>query len=230
MFRNSVIAIALFGIAVGIPMQAQEATNKAENSLVNFHIGGGFGIPLNPTARFAGLSGSFQVGAGYNLTKHNSLVGEFSWMGLPPNRNALLPLRLANPTSSLAGVSTSVNLYTLTPEYMYHREGVRFGYYGIGGGGWYYRHASIKNNTIAPGTVCVPYWDWWGYVCEGGFVATDNTLATRGISSGGVNAGGGFTIRITDSGLKLYMEARYHYAPSNRISTQAVPVTFGFRW
>jgi hypothetical protein len=113
---------------------------------------------------------------------------------------------------------------------MYRVEGVRFGYYVIGGGGWYYRHAKLQNYNPVSGTVCGTYWDWWGFACVGGYVPTDNVLATHGVSSGGVNAGVGFTIRVVDPGLKFYLEARYHYAPSNRISTQVIPVTFGVRW
>ena len=45
----------------------------------NFHIGGGFGVPVGASGRFAGLSGSFQVGAGPNLSKHGSVMGEFFW-------------------------------------------------------------------------------------------------------------------------------------------------------
>jgi hypothetical protein len=110
-------------------------------------------------------------------------------------------------------------------------EGERYGAYVIGGGGWYYRSAQLKNFTVAPGVVCAPAWDFWGYTCANGFVSTNNTLASRGISSGGVNAGIGLTLRLTQSGIKFYIEARYHYSPQGgRISTQIVPVTFGFRW
>src|SRR5438874_1823713 len=93
--------------------------------LLNLHVGGGFGVPLNPTASFAGLSGSFQVGGGYNLSTHNSLVGEFMWSGLPPNRNSLV--KLLNP--AVRSINATNNLYALTANYMYHREGQRFGYY-----------------------------------------------------------------------------------------------------
>jgi hypothetical protein len=213
----------------------------AENSPFNFHIGGGFGVPLNPTSKFAGLSGAFQVGAGPNLNEHSSLVGEFMWQGLPASRSALLQIidSLCPPTATpaqnqscpAASLSTSVNLYALTANYMYRVRGNRYGFYLIGGGGWYYRHAELKNVTIVPGTVCEPAWDWWGYTCTNGLVETSNVLASRGISSGGINGGAGITLNITESGFRFYIEARYHYSPQGgRISTQIVPLTFGFRW
>ena len=233
--KQALIVLALLGAASVVSAQMQDSvpgapgpsqTSREEFHLLNLHLGGGIGVPLNPTARFAGVSGNFQMGAGYNLNKHNSIVGEFMWHALPPNRNSLLPL--VKP--GLQSIHASDNLYALTTNYMFHTEGNRFGYYLIGGGGWYYRHAQLKNYTVAPGTVCAPAWDWWGYICRAGFVPSDNVLATRGVSSGGVNAGVGFTVRVTDWGLKLYMESRYHYAPSGHISTQVVPVTFGIRW
>jgi len=241
MLKHGLIAISFLGLLLALPSRADEA----QESPFNFHIGGGFGVSVNPTANFAGLGGAFQVGGGPNLTKHQSIVGEFMWQGLPPTRNALLPVANAlcllnspvvNPLTasvpcSVASINATDNLYALTANYMYRIEGERFGYYVIGGGGWYYRSAQLKIPTLAPGTVCAPSWDWWGYSCVNGLISTDTTLASRAVSSGGVNVGVGLTLRVTQSGLKFYMEARYHYSPQGgRISTQIVPVTFGFRW
>lgn len=248
MNRKVVIGIWLLLVLLCItPARAQDSSAtplpdppmpNAENSPFNFHIGGGFGVPLNPTANYAGLSGTFQVGAGPNLNKHNSLFGEFLWQGLPATRTALLPIidTLCPPTStselcSLGSFGTSVNLYALTADYSYHTNGERYGYYGVVGGGWYYRKAELKNFQLAPGTVCQPLWNWWGYTCSNGFVENQTTLVNRGVSSGGVDVGGGITINLTQSGFKFYIEARYNYSPQGgRISTQIIPVTFGFRW
>jgi hypothetical protein len=223
---RTLIAIAFLGVFLSVPGYAQDSHS------FNWHIGGGIGVPLGTTSQFVGISGTFQSGAGPNLSQHSSIVGEFLWQGLPPTPKVLAvvvnPLIAAGLPNS---VSTSTNLYALTANYMFRRGGDRYGYYVIGGGGWYYRHAALNNYTVAPGTVCQPIWDWWGYTCQAGFVSTSNTLATRGVSSGGVNGGVGITISLGDSGLKYYMEARYHYSPQGgRISTQIIPVTLGFRW
>jgi hypothetical protein len=197
----------------------------------NLHIGGGIGTPVSTTADFANISGTFQIGAGPNLTRHSSIVGEFMWHGLPPNQTALSAVVNALPPEVANNLSASGNLYALTANYMFHVNGRRYGFYLIGGGGWYYRHVALNNNTVAPGTVCQPVWDWWGYACQSGFVSTETTLATRGVSSGGVNGGVGITINLGAAGTKFYMEARYHYSPQGgRVSTQVIPVTFGLRW
>jgi hypothetical protein len=230
------VTIALLSALWTLSGQAQSS------SPFNLHIGGGVGVPLNPTSNFAGISGTFQVGAGPNFGPHSSIVGEFMWQGLPPTRNTLLPVVNAlcattvvgsSAACSIASIAASNNLYTLTANYMYHWDGRRYGGYVIGGGGWYYRYAQLKNVTVAPGTVCEPAWDWWGYACQNGFVSTSNVLATKGVSSGGVNGGLGITIRLGagDSNIKYYVAARYHYSPQGgRVSTQIVPVTMGLRW
>lgn len=232
--KKVLIVVVLLSVTQAFPVHAQDF------SKVNLHIGGGIGVPTGETARFAGLSGAFQIGAGPNLSAHNSLVGEFMWQGLPPNSNALRaivnPLCGGNVTVTCAvtlaqNFGTSSNLYAVTANYMYHREGHVYGFYLIAGGGWYYRHLELLNYTVVPGTVCEPVWDWWGYSCQAGFVNTSTTLAIRGVSSGGADGGGGITFKLTESGFKLFMEARYHYSPQGgRVSTHIVPVMFGIRW
>jgi hypothetical protein len=226
------VALALLQICWIVPGRAQDA-----NFPVNAHIGGGFGVPVGKTGNVAGLSGSFQIGAGPNLSKHNSIFGEFMWQGLPLNHNALSAIANAlnvNPlTLAVTNLSTSNNLYALTANYKYHMEGRVYGFYLVAGGGWYYRHVALNNTTVQPGTVCEPVWDWYGYSCVNGLVSTENTIATHGVSSGGVNVGGGVTINLShgDFPAKFYMEARYHYSPQGgRVPTKVVPVTFGVRW
>lgn len=237
MSKQSLIAFGLLATLFVIPADADDGQPTEEQvHQMNLHIGGGIGVPLDPTGQFAGVAGTFQAGAGPNFGDHHSIVGEFMWHGLPPNRTALLPVLnaicLLNPPAapnlpcSVASISATDNVYALTINYVYRREGKRFGYYAIGGGGWYYRHAELKNFAVPPGTPCVPAWGWWGYACQGGSVV----LASTGISSGGVNGGFGLTVG-QKSGLKFYIEARYHYSPQGgRVSTRVLPVTMGIRW
>jgi hypothetical protein len=217
MSKNILIPVILLS-ASGLTRLHAEDFSK-----FNFNIGGGITTPINPTAQYVGLSGNFNVGAGYNINKKNSIIGEFSWNGLPPNTILHLP-------NAPFG---NVNLYSITTEFRHHIDrigGSPFGVYVIGGGGWYYRFATVdKNYVVAPGTPCLPIYFWWGYGCDTSFTVTE-TILSKGNSAGGVNAGAGFTIRLSDSGWKFYVESRYNYAWSNRIPTTFVPVTFGFRF
>jgi len=210
-------AAGLFITACIAPVQAQE------EGKFNVNMGGGFGVPLNPTARFAGVGGNFVAGAGYNFSKHNAVIGQFMWFGLPPSVDA---------REQLMGIGASANSYSLTANYRYaNKFGPALGYYIIAGGGWYYRNASLSQTIPLPPApvVCAPIWDWYGFQCVGGFESFTRSVGA-GTSSAGANGGVGFTIRVKDTGWKFYIESRYHYAASRVISTQMQPVTFGFSY
>jgi hypothetical protein len=218
MSSKILITIGLLGAACTLPIQAQ---NQNEEGKLNFSMGGGLSVPLNPTAKYAGVGGSFVGTGGYNLDQHNSIVGQFMWNGLPPSVGAI---------AQLNGISNSVNLYSITADYKYRSGlGKAFGFYVIAGGGWYYRHASISKSTFVPTeTVCQPIYGWYGYTCSNGFVNTVGVGA--GTSSFGANGGVGLTVRVKDTPWKFFVESRYIYAASRSIATQVAPVTFGFEY
>ncbi len=85
MSRKTLITIGLLSAACTIPIQAQ---NQNEEGKLNFSMGGGLSVPVNPTAKYAGVGGSFLGGGGYNINQHNSIVGQFMWDGLPPGVGA----------------------------------------------------------------------------------------------------------------------------------------------
>lgn len=217
MWKGLVFSLALLSPIYVNPLQGQ--------SRLNFNLGGGISTPLNPTGNYTGVSGNFNGGAGYDLDNKNSITGEFMWSGLPPSVFVL------HPVDSPKG---KISLYSLTVNYRHHIDSIKgshFGVYGIVGGGWYYRHSSIDQNyTVPPGTVCQPIYGWYGYGCDAtGYVYTQ-TVAYKGASAGGLNAGVGFTLRLSDSGWKFFTEARYHYAFTERIPTTLIPVTMGIRY
>ena len=197
----------------------------ADDSGFTANIGGGVTTPLNPTAQYTGTSGNFVSAVGYRINKHSSVIGEFMYSGLPPS------LFILHPVNAPFG---SIHLYTMTANYRYEISSInrsRFGVYGTLGGGWYYRHASVdKSYVLPPGTACQPIYTWWGYSCDPSGVVFTATVAYRGVSAGGVNAGVGFTIRLGDSSWRFYTESRYHYAFSSGIPSTLIPVTLGVRF
>lgn len=218
MQKQSVLSMILLTAIFALPARSQDYAKFA------FEIGGGASPPLNPTAQYIGIGGNFVTGGGYNIDKHNSILAEFMWSGMPTNFDVLRP-----PTAPYG----KINLYTFTANYRYRVDRLGhspFGVYVIAGGGWYYRHISINQNyVVEDATVCQPIYGWWGYSCGPGNYVYTATLASKGVSAPGVDGGVGFTIRLSDSGFKFYVESRYHYAFSNIPST-LVPVTFGFRF
>lgn len=222
MSGKTLLSIGLLSAVWLLPLAAQDE----DLEMLNFNVGGGLTVPLNPTARYVGVNGNFTTGAGANFNKHNGIEGNFMWAGLSP------ALSLVHPTNFPTG---TVNVFSLTGNYRFHIDSIResaFGVYVIGGGGWYYRRTSInKNYVVPPLTVCQPIFNWWGLTCatSGGFV-NSVTIASHGTSAGGLNAGAGFTVKVGDLGWKFFAEARYTYAWSAFIPTTFVPVIFGFRF
>ena len=201
---------------------------EAQESRLNTNLGVGMNVPLNPTAQVIGSSLNVVVGAGYNFSKHHSLVGQFMWAGLPIKREAFLPIDIV---ANRRDISASSNLFTATANYRFRLEGRTFGWYWIAGGGAYYRRVSLSREVVVgSGVVCSPSWLWWGYTCANGLVTQDQTLFSNGSTAFGVNGGTGFTIRINDEGYKFYVESRYHYAPTRNINTQLITITLGFAW
>jgi len=220
---RTVFVVFLIAAAGAPGVRAQE-----QDSRINSNLGLGVSTPLNPTASFAGAGVNAVVGVGYNIDRHNSLVGQFMWSGLPANREALLPIRAL---AGAKGISGSSNLYAVTGNYRYQWQWKTFGVYVIAGGGVYYRQSDLSRQVdVGTGTVCGPTWEYWGYGCVSGVVSQDQTLISTGSTAPGGNGGVGFTIRITEDGYKFYVEARYHYASTRGIATTLIPITLGFSW
>ena len=201
---------------------------SSQESKLNTSIGAGVTVPLGSTSRVVGAGANVTVGAGYNISNHHSLIGEFMWSGLPAKTDALRPIWIA---ANARDISASSNLFALTANYRFKLEGRVFGAYLIGGGGMYYRRASLSREVVVgTGTACGPTWEWWGYGCVSGNVTSDQTLISAGSTALGGNIGAGFTIRFHEEGYKFYVESRYHYAPTRNIPTRLLSITLGVRY
>jgi hypothetical protein len=71
---------------------------------LNFNIGGGLSMPVNPTARYFGVNGNVVTGVGANFNKNNLIEGDFLWSGPSP------ALSLIHPINTPTG---NVNLFSL---------------------------------------------------------------------------------------------------------------------
>jgi hypothetical protein len=182
-----------------------------------FNVGGGIGWPQGDLGNFVNSGANVVVGGGYNFSKNFGLDTEFMWHDLPIN-SATKNL-LATP-----GASARQYAWTFNPVVHFPIAG-KFGAYVIGGIGWY--HRSGETTTPGVGVVCDPYWSWW-YGCSLGEV--DFVTGSRSQDSFGENIGGGLTLRLGDSRAKFYTEIRYHHASYNNVSSDLLPLTFGFRW
>ena len=205
-----------------------QSEHENDDPIVTTSLGIPLSLALNPTARFVSGGWGVNSGVGYNFDRRNALIGEFMWNTLNPTNEALQPIRVALQSPNISGYA---NLFALTGNYRYELRGKTFGTYFIGGGGWYHRSAGLTK-PIPTGTSssCEPAWLWWGYNCTTGIVITNVTLASSGSTAFGANGGIGFTIRVGEAPYRVYVESRYHYAPTRNVNTQLIAITVGIRY
>lgn len=217
------IWICLLTIPSGI-----HAQNREDNPDFSSSIGMSISAPLAPTSRYVNSGLGVDYSAGYNFTRRHALVGEFMWNWLFPTDVDLLPLRVALQSRDISGHG---DLFAFTANYKFELRGRVLGAYLIGGGGWYHRSTEITKAIPAGTSIsCDPVWLWWGYSCSLGIVTNNLTVANSNSSAFGANGGIGFTIRVGDPPYRWYVESRYHYAPTENISTRLLTVTVGFRY
>jgi len=206
------------------PSRAQDEFSDKINS----NLGAIVNMPVGSTARFANTGPGIVAGVGYNFSEHHAFVGEAMWTGLNLTGAAVQPLRAALQNNTLSGHS---NLWSVTGNYRYQWQGKTVGVYGIGGGGWYYRTAGLSQKvTSGAGISCLPAWPWWGFSCVSGTVTGNQQIANSNSSTIGGNIGMGFTVKVADPSYRIYIEPRYHYAPTKNISTELVNITVGIRY
>ena len=203
-------------------LHGQESYEK-----INSHFGAIASVPLHPMGTYTSVGWGLLGGAGYNFSGQHSAISEFMWMTYSATEAALLPLQQASG-QNFSGHS---NLYVLTGNYRFERRGARFGAYVIAGGGLYYRttNPSIRISS-GSNTTCTQAWLWWGFKCSSGMVLPNQQLGSTGSNAFGGNVGIGFTARVAEEPYRLYVESRYHYAPTKNISTQLVTIGVGIRY
>lgn len=211
-------ATIVIGMLTSAPAQGspQASSGEPEPGKWLFNIGGGIGFPQGDLTKFVNDGGNFVIGGGFNFSKLFGVDSEFMWHDLPINSQTKALL-------TTPGASARQYAWTFNP--IIHLEGHRLGGYVIGGIGWY--HRSGETTTPGVGVVCDPYWSWW-FGCTLGSV--NFVTGSRSSNAFGENIGGGLTFRLGHSHAKFYTEARYHHAVYNHVSTQLLPLTFGFRF
>lgn len=208
----------LFSSAI---MRAQQDESD-DNRKSNGNLGLPLSVPLNPMGQFAQVGTGVIYGAGYNFTRRHAVIGEFMWDWLHPSTNNL---------TGVANLSGHSNLYALTGNYRFELRGKSLGTYLIAGGGWYMRHSSLTTTVVTGNSIaCMPVWLWWGATCSSGLVTANQTLKSSSSSAFGANGGIGFTVRVGDAPWRVYVESRYHYAPTRHINTQLIVTTVGIRY
>lgn len=223
------VSVEKFLVVIGLMLLICSILHAQDDSdKINSNVGGVVSFPLSPTSHTVNTSWGLVGGAGYNISTHHSVIGEFFWSALYPSSAALEPLRVASNDNTITGHS---NLYTITGNYRYEWQGKRIGAYFIGGGGWYFRTIGLaKAVTSGQNIPCSQAWRWWGFSCTSGMVIPNQTRGSYDSSVVGGNVGVGFTVRFAEPNYRVYIEPRYHYAPTANVQTHLLEVTLGIRY
>jgi Outer membrane protein beta-barrel domain len=226
--KRTLTTLTVFGLLLIACCSVFSQDEGDDDPRGNVNLGMPLSGPLNPMGRFTNLGWGITVGGGYNFTRKHAVVGEFMWNHLFVPAGALAPIRAAVQNPDIGG---SGELYALTGNYRFELRGKSLGTYLIAGGGLYHRTASLSQPvTTGANITCEPTWEWWGFSCSSGTVTANQTLRSSSSTALGLNGGFGFTVRVGDAPYRVYIESRYHYAPTMGINTQLVTITLGIRY
>lgn len=226
--KLTLTTLAVVGLLLMACCTVYSQVDNEDDPRGNVNLGMPLSVPLNPMGQFTNFGWGATLGGGYNFTRKHAAVGEFMWNHLYVPSGALAPLRAALQNSDVNG---SGELYAFTGNYRFELRGKILGTYLIAGGGLYHRTASLSRPvTTGANITCEPTWEWWGFSCSSGTVTSNQTLKSSASTAPGVNAGFGVTVRVGDAPYRVYVESRYHYAPTRGVNTQLVAVTLGIRY
>jgi opacity protein-like surface antigen len=207
-FIDAAIIILVLGLGVA-PSQAQETGPIITGSVGYSPLVGDFSTRLNNGWHVA-------VDGGYNFTSYFSTTLEYMYNGYGVSRRVLNEAQVPDGNAHLWAI-------TVNPKLRFARTSSGFTPYVIGGVGYYRRTIEFTTPVAVPVFIFDPFFG----VFYNTLVSANQVLGD--ITRGGIggSAGAGFEVKLGDSGVKLFTEARYHYADTGRIPTRMIPVTFG---
>ena len=205
----------------------------AQNKKYEINAGGGFTAATGDIEEHFGNGGHIEGGFTFFPKDRFGIQFQYAYSKLNGKTLQL-------PVSSIIGGATINQNF----DSHMHMHGFSFdavfkpkpeGLYIVAGPGIYHRTVSLTTPAIGFVTVCDPYW----YVCFDTPTTVDKLLGDRSSTDFGLNGGGGYTFKISDSA-KLYAEARYLYVWGPDVSIngqnkanangQFIPLSFGIRW
>jgi opacity protein-like surface antigen len=215
-------------VALG-PAQAQVPIEYRDDQGVTgpvvWNVGGMLGVPVGSSSDRTNVGGGFTLGATFNPSHPVGIQFEYgaNWASLKTSS------ALAN-----AGVSGNgfLQYFDLNAMIRPLNPG-RFSVYLIGGGGLYYRSASVNRVT---GVAVAPYCDPYLFFCSATAVPASSVVGSRHSWDFGLDAGLGLTFGVSPP-VRFYVEARYHYifgpsftdssGASQKADGQLIPIVLG---
>lgn len=210
---------ALLGIGLAIVLQAFTNLGHAQDThRFTFNAGAGASPLVGDISTRLDNGWNVTVGGGYNLTQHFAATLQYTYDGFGVNPNVLAEAQVPEGNS---------HLWSLTVDPKLRLSGTsKVSPYVVGGVGFYRRTVEFTQ----PAAVPVFFFDPFFGVFFNTLVPAHQVLGDIRRSGVGGNLGAGLEVKLGDTGVKGFAEARYEYAATGRIPTRIVPVRFGFRW
>ena len=181
--------------------------------------GAGFSEPLGRAGNNVNMGWNLDFRGGFKPSRHLAL--DLDWNYNRWNLNSAALARVGEPGGYMTIWSLSF-LPTLKGSPHWHVSP-----YVMGGPGLYYRNLSLTQPALVNTFYCDPFFGF----CYPATVGVNQVVASSTTYKLGVNGGAGLEMRLGESHLKLFGEARYSRMFTNHgTDLTFVPVTFGLRW
>ncbi|MGO9088142.1 MAG: outer membrane beta-barrel protein [Candidatus Sulfotelmatobacter sp.] len=186
-----------------------------------FNAGGGASLTNGATKTFARSGGGIgAAGVARNYSKYFGLRADVQFDNLPLHNSAL---HLAQASGG------NDHVYSFAADMIFNLPVTKvWGGYIVVGPSYFHRTGKLDSSAALPGSVCNPFWAWWGD-CLAGSLRQDGKFLTSTVNEFGENFGGGITHKITPK-FEIYAEFRYLHGSHNGITTDLRPITIGVRW
>ncbi len=192
------------------------ATAQTERRFT-FEAGGGVTPPVGKLSNRFNTGWNVGAGAGWNITRLLSLSAKYSYNGFGVNNGLLSSVGVPNGDAHIWSVTAEPRLQLGVASH--------FSPYIVGGVGYYRRGV----NFTEPALLTTTFFDPFFGILFPGVVPANRVVRSASDSGIGGSLGAGLSFPLSN-GVKLFTEARYHYANTGRTPTRMVPVTFGIRF
>jgi Outer membrane protein beta-barrel domain len=194
------------------PARAQQTYHR-----FTVNIGGGYTPTTGDIGKRLTDGWDGTAGAGFNFNRHFSLGGQVMYDSLGVSQLVL-------NEAAVPAANAHVWAITVEPTFRFLPGRVIDPYF-VGGVGYYRQTVQFTQPTYSSIFVFDPFFGFYPALIQ-----TDQVLGTMVGQGIGGSAGMGLNFRLGDSGLKFYVEARYHYADTGSLPLRMIPVNIGFRW
>lgn len=213
------MSVRLHFILAAFVMLTALGTANAQWSHVDFSAGGGFSEPMGRAGNDVDTGWNFDFRGGYKPIPMLALDLDFNYNRWNLNGPALA--RYGEP-----GGYTTIWTISFLPV-VYGPRYWRLRPYVMGGPGLYYRNLSLTTPTLINSIYC----DYFFGFCYPATFGVNQVVASSTTYKLGFNGGAGFEVRLGESHVKAFGEARYsRMFTTHGTDLTFVPVTFGLRW